>query len=146
MHMKALSLLTGAIAVVVAATPMMPAFSQSAPGAQPPANGRWMKGNRLNLTDAQKAQMKQIQESARQQMDAVFTPEQKEQMRLARQNRQRPNLNLTDAQKAQLKAIQDQIRSQMDAILTPEQKQQMQAQHQQMRQRHQQHQEQESGN
>ena len=70
--------------------------------------------------------MKQIRESSRQQMDAIFTPEQKEQLRTARQQRQKPNLNLSEAQKAQLKAIRENTKSQMDAILTAEQKQKLQ--------------------
>lgn len=42
----------------------------------------------LNLTDAQKSQIQAIKNSSRQQMDAVFTPEQKAKLQQMRQNRQ----------------------------------------------------------
>lgn len=85
----------------------------------------------LGLTDDQQAQLKQIHESTHQQMDAVFTAEQKEQLRLARQQHQRPNLNLSDDQKAQIDAIRQDAKSKMDAILTDQQKQKLQEMHQQ---------------
>ncbi|MDB9510878.1 hypothetical protein PN499_06765 [Kamptonema animale CS-326] len=126
---KHLLFLPGVIALIIAAAPVIPAFTNNAVAAdaQPGrAGGARAKSNQLNLTDAQKAQMKQIRESSRQQMDAIFTPEQKEQLRTARQQRQKPNLNLSEAQKAQLKAIRENTKSQMDAIMTAEQKQKLQ--------------------
>ncbi len=92
----------------------------------------------LGLSDAQKAQLKQIHESTRQQIDAVFTAEQKAQLQQARQQHQKPNLNLSDDQKAQIKAIRENAKSQMDAILTDQQKQQLQQLRQQRQQNHQQ--------
>ena len=124
---KQLLFLPGVIALVLAVAPMVPAFTNTAVAADAqPGRAGGARANQLNLTDAQKAQMKQIRESSRQQMDAIFTPEQKEQLRTAREQRQKPNLNLSEAQKAQLKAIRENTKSQMDAILTAEQKQKLQ--------------------
>jgi Spy/CpxP family protein refolding chaperone len=108
--------------------------AQNAPQPNGQREGRGKKYEQLNLTDAQKAQIQQIKQSTRQQMDAVFTPEQKEQLRVAREQKQRPNLTLTDAQKAQLKAIRESSKTQMDAVFTPEQKQKLSELHQQWRQ------------
>lgn len=55
------------------------------------------------LTDAQKAQMREIRSATRQQMDAVLTAE----------------------QKAQIAAIRQDTKTKMDAVLTPEQRQQL---------------------
>ena len=124
---KHLLFFPGVIALVLAAAPVIPAFTNTAVAADAqPGRAGGARANQLNLTDAQKAQMKQIQESSRQQIDAILTTEQKEQIRTARQQRQKPNLNLSEDQKAKLKAIQENSKSQMDAILTPEQKQKLQ--------------------
>jgi periplasmic protein CpxP/Spy len=132
MKTKALVLLPSVIALILAAAPVVPAFAQ-APSSE--ASPSWQKrgnmGEKLNLTDAQKAQMKQIKEASRQKMDAVLTTAQKEQMRVAKQNKQKPNLNLSDEQKASLKAIREDSKRQMDAVLTPEQLQKLQALRQQ---------------
>jgi Spy/CpxP family protein refolding chaperone len=90
----------------------------------------------LKLTDAQKTQLKAIWESARQSMAAVFTPAQKEQLRLARQQHQRPSLTLSEAQKAQIAAIRQDTRSKMNAVLTAEQQQQLQLLRQQHKEHH----------
>lgn len=90
--------------------------------------------NRLGLTDAQRSQIEQIRSASRQQMDAVLTSEQKEQLRLARQQRQKPNLNLSEQQKARIAAIRQDTKNKMDAVLTAQQKQQLQQLHQQRRQ------------
>jgi protein CpxP len=87
----------------------------------------------LGLTDAQKSKIQQIHESCRTQIEAVFTTEQKEQLRLAREQRQRPNLNLSEEQKTKMKAIREGVRSQIDAVLTAQQKQKLQQMHQQRR-------------
>ncbi len=144
MKIKPLVLLPGAIAVLfAAAAPLMPMLThgvvaQAAPGARPNRADK-MRGGRawqeLNLTDAQKAQMKQVRESAKQRMDTILTSEQKAQLQAARQQRQRPNLNLTEAQKAQMKAVREDTQRQIEAILTPEQRQKLQEIKQQRGQR-----------
>jgi len=93
---------------------------------KPHDGGVWKK---LNLTDAQKAQLKTIHENAKTQRQSVFTPEQRAIMEQARQSGDRKgvrkSLNLTDAQKQQLKAIAQDTITKVDNVLTPEQKQQL---------------------
>ncbi|MCU0516508.1 MAG: Spy/CpxP family protein refolding chaperone [Oscillatoria sp. Prado101] len=138
--MKALSFLPGAIALMLAVSPIIPAFTNPAFAGPGGMGERGMKFNQLNLTEAQQAQMKQIHEAARQQMDAILTPEQKAQMQADRDQRQRPNINLTEEQKAKMKAIRENAQSQMEALLTAEQKQKLEELRQQRRERRQQQQ------
>lgn len=98
--------------------------------------GGW--ANIPGLTDAQKQQIQQIHQSTRQQMDAVLTSEQREQIRTAREQRQRPNLNLSDDQKARMRTIREDAKRRMEAVLTPEQRQQLEQMRQQRQQRRQQ--------
>ncbi len=88
---------------------------------------------KLNLTDAQKAQIKSIRQAERTETQSIFTTEQQAQLAQAKANHTRPQLNLTDAQKQQLRAIHQKYKAQFEALLTPEQQQQIQqfkAQHQ----------------
>jgi len=139
MKMKALFFLPAALALAIGATPVIPSFTNPAV-AGPGGMGRGMKFEQLNLTDAQKTRLQQIKESSRQQMDAILTTEQKEQLRVAREQRQRPNVTLTEDQKAKMKAVRESAKSQMEAVLTAEQKQKLQEMQQQWRQRRQQQQ------
>ncbi|MEM7714549.1 MAG: P pilus assembly/Cpx signaling pathway, periplasmic inhibitor/zinc-resistance associated protein [Cyanobacteria bacterium P01_A01_bin.68] len=89
------------------------------------------KFKRLNLTEDQKAQMQQIRESARAQMQEVLTPEQLEKLEAAKASGQKKrevfrSLNLTDTQKAEMKEIKESKKAQFEAILTDEQKAQLQ--------------------
>jgi Spy/CpxP family protein refolding chaperone len=104
------------------------------------------KKNRLNLTDAQKTQMRQIREATRGQIENVLTPEQRNTLRAAKEQRSQQraqqqgqqrgqrgqyrqvwsSLNLSAEQQAQIKRIRDESRQRMQAVLTPEQQQQMQ--------------------
>lgn len=133
---KALFLLPGALVVMFAAVPMIHGFNNAAV-AVPAHAGEWHGAmEKLNLTPDQKAQIKQIRESAKQQTDAVLTSEQKTQLQQARQQHTKPQMNLSDDQKAQLKKIHESTESQINAVLTPQQQQQLQ----QMRaQHHQEH-------
>ncbi|MBR8839085.1 MAG: hypothetical protein DSM106950_35070 [Stigonema ocellatum SAG 48.90 = DSM 106950] len=116
---KALFLLPGAIAVMLAVVPMISGYNNVAV-AGPGHEGQWKA---LNLTADQKTQIKQIRDSAKQQMDAVLTPDQKALQQQARQQHTRPKLNLTDDQKAKFKTIHDSTESQINALLTPTQQQ-----------------------
>ncbi len=91
----------------------------------------------LNLTEAQKTQMKAIHESAKNRRQSVLTPEQRAIMEQSRQSGDRKgvrkSLNLTEAQKQQMKAIAEDTKAQMKRILTPAQQQQLE----QMKQQHQ---------
>jgi Spy/CpxP family protein refolding chaperone len=101
----------------------------------------WKK---LNLTEAQKTQMKAIHQGSKTRRDAVFTPEQRALMAKAREAGDRKGvgkqLALTDAQKQDLKAIREDTKTQMKGILTPEQQQQMEQMKQQRQQNRQQRQ------
>ncbi len=134
---KKLFLLPGAIALILAATPGLPVFAQTTPPAPSPQMERW--GAKLNLTEEQKAQLRQIKASTRAQIEAVLTEEQKTQLQTARQQGQKPgknfsSLNLTDEQKSKIRAIRQEARRQMNAVLTTEQRQQLQQQREQKRQ------------
>ncbi|MEY3304921.1 MAG: hypothetical protein ACK5RE_03490 [Pseudanabaena sp.] len=89
----------------------------------------------LNLTEAQKAQMKSIRESAKARHQNVLTAEQRAIMEQARQSGDRKgvrkSLNLTDAQKQQMKAIAEDTKAQMKNVLTPAQQQQLEQMKQQ---------------
>jgi Spy/CpxP family protein refolding chaperone len=127
-----LTLLAGAVAA--------PVLAQTTNSVTPQTNvGQHHKGGgdnwatKLNLTEAQKAQIKSIREAEKNERQSVFTPDQLNQLSSARQNHTRPNLNLTDAQKQQLHAIRQKYAAQFKALLTPEQQQQLsqlKAQHQ----------------
>ena len=123
---------------MLASSTIIPAFTQVAVAGPGRVGGSGMKFDQLNLTDAQKTQLQQIKESTRQQMNAVLTPQQQEQKRLAKEQRQRPNLNLSADQQSRIQAIRQSSKSQMEAVLTPEQRQQLEQLRQQWRQRRQQ--------
>ena len=91
--------------------------------------GRHMDDN-LNLTPDQKTKLEALRAATKTQMDAVFTPEQRqqrEQIKVQRQANQQDgnSMNLTVDQKARIKAIRNASKEQFKAILTPDQ----QAQH-----------------
>lgn len=96
----------------------------------------------LNLTESQKAQMSQMRQETRAQMEAVLTPEQRQQLQTARNSRDRwaplANLNLSEQQKNQIQEIRQSAKSRMEAILTPQQREQMQQLRQSRREQRQQ--------
>ena len=155
MNIKRALLLPGALALALAyAAPMLPVVAQTTPTT--PAGQHHKHGDKLNLTADQKAQLKQIHESTRSQIESVLTQTQRDQLAAAKQQRQQEqpgqrgqkahgiwaSLNLTADQKAQIKTIRQNAKQQMDAVLTPEQRQQQQQQRQQWQQNHQNRQEQ----
>lgn len=85
----------------------------------------------LNLTDTQKAQMKQIREQTQAKILALLSSDQQKQFKAAAQgNRESPmkvlrSLNLSAEQKQQIREIQRAQRQQTQAILTPEQQAKM---------------------
>ncbi len=129
MKNKFFLLLPGAIALLISAAPVLTASAQSsAPTA--PRVGQKMQ-NRLNLTADQKAKLKTIRDSVRQQIEGVLTSEQRATLQADRgQGMKRgqvwKSLNMSDDQKAKIKQIRESARSQMDSVLTPEQRSQMQ--------------------
>jgi periplasmic protein CpxP/Spy len=109
------------------------------------AQGRGQGQNRLNLTDAQKAQMRQIHEKYKPQMQSILTDEQKTQLQNAGADRNAQRkvwASLSQDQKNQMKTLRQQEEAEENAVLTPEQQQQKQQWQQQMRARHQQQQQQ----
>ncbi|EKQ70200.1 P pilus assembly/Cpx signaling pathway, periplasmic inhibitor/zinc-resistance associated protein [Leptolyngbyaceae cyanobacterium JSC-12] len=140
MNIKTLLLVPGAIALSLSVLPVSPVAAQleNAPMMQ---NQRgW---NKLNLTDAQKAQMKQMREQTQAQIEQILTPEQKAQWQSMKQNGgKKPgrmqSLNLSEAQKQQIRQIRENAKQSMQSILTPEQRAILEQQRQGMQQRRQQ--------
>jgi len=136
----ALGLSTGIIASTVTAAKADPNTMQQQGGQQQRMQGRGDRmAQELNLTQEQQTRIRQIRESAKQQMQSVLTAEQRTQVETARQQRQRPNLNLTEQQRQQMRQIRESTKQQIDAVLTPEQRvraEQLRQQHQQQRQQH----------
>ncbi len=86
--------------------------------------------DRLNLTSEQKTKVQQLHNATKAQMEAVFTPEQRQKLAQIRAQRQankpgKASWDLTADQKAKLKAIRQTSKEQMQAILTPEQQAQL---------------------
>ncbi len=133
---RVLFLLPGVVAVIFAAAPMIPGFHNAAVASPAHAGEGHSEMDKLNLTSDQKAQIKQIHQSAKQQIDAILTPEQKAQQQQARQQHTKPQLNLSADQKRQLKQIRESTESQINALLTPQQQQQLQQMHAQHHQQH----------
>jgi periplasmic protein CpxP/Spy len=82
----------------------------------------------IELTEAQKEQLKAIHTSFRDRLDGILTPEQRQSLETARQAGKTPpevmqSLNLSGDQKQQLQAAMKSLKSQVFAILTPEQQQ-----------------------
>lgn len=133
-------MVAGAIAVALSATPML---VKAQDNTIPPVPGNFQEfqqkmAERLNLTQEQQNQLKQIRENTRSQIEAVLTQEQLQKLQAAKQaggrrgNRRDvwASLNLTQEQKNKIKEIRQSTKQQMQAVLTPEQ----QAKLQQMRQ------------
>ncbi|HLO87935.1 MAG TPA: P pilus assembly/Cpx signaling pathway, periplasmic inhibitor/zinc-resistance associated protein [Nostocaceae cyanobacterium] len=149
MQLKKLALIAGAVALTLTATPftVQAQTTSSRPllAQQAGKKGPWQE---LGLTDAQKQQIKQINQNTRAQIEAVFTPEQRAKLQAAKQargqgQRQRgkevwQSLNLTDAQKAQIRQIKESSQKQITAVLTPEQQAKLQQLRQNWQQRRQQ--------
>lgn len=154
-------MLGGLIALSVVTAPFIvkaqaQTSDQSAPTQTTRKNHR-AKWHKLNLTDAQKAQLKTIHEETRTLIKGVLTSEQQAKLQTMMQERQQnrqagqqagkgrqnrwASLNLTEDQKAKIKAIKEAQKPKMQAVFTPSQQQQIQqmrAQWQQMRQQRQQ--------
>ncbi|MBD2136778.1 P pilus assembly/Cpx signaling pathway, periplasmic inhibitor/zinc-resistance associated protein [Anabaena sp. FACHB-1237] len=161
MKIKTLSLIAGTFALALTATPFI-AQAQMGDNPPPPEQETMEKSpfSKLNLTDAQKAQLKQIHESTRVKIESVLTPQQrakleaaKAQMKARHEARKNGNqklegrgrdkenifesLNLTDAQKKEIKAARESAKKGMEGVLTPEQKAKLEKFKQNMRSRQQ---------
>lgn len=89
------------------------------------ASERWSD---LDLTDAQKAKIKQIRAQTQTKILAVLSDDQQEKFKAATQGKQETSmkvlrsLNLSAEQKQEIRDIQRAQRQEMQAILTPEQR------------------------
>ncbi|HEY9652328.1 MAG TPA: hypothetical protein V6C95_16845 [Coleofasciculaceae cyanobacterium] len=148
MKRRFIPMLAGAIAVTLAAAPFVanaqaitpPAQRLLLAGGKGPGQGAW---EQLNLTQQQKDQLAQIRQQTRSQIEALLTPEQRQQYQALQENNQGRrgglrSLNLTEEQKTQVRQIMESAKSQSQAVLTPEQQAQLQQMRQQRRQQRQQ--------
>lgn len=132
-------ILAGLLALTVTAAPQYVAQAQSnQPNQSSPQQGQ-RPGPNVQLTEQQKARLAEIQRNTRTQIERILTPQQREQMKAAMQNRQNRKdgfaaMNLSSQQKTQLQTIIRSARSQSEAVLTPQQRQQIQQYIQQRRQ------------
>jgi Spy/CpxP family protein refolding chaperone len=141
MKLKTLSFIAGAIALTLTATPFIVKAQTSDVGEQQPNSQVHKKGNwqKLNLTDSQKQQMRDIRQAARTKIEAVLTPDQLAKFKaehpegqegkrehVKHQGGRFASLNLTPDQKTQIKKIMQESREEVKGVLTPEQQKQMQ--------------------
>ncbi|GAB4176956.1 MAG: hypothetical protein Fur006_08310 [Coleofasciculaceae cyanobacterium] len=158
MKIKLMPMLVGAIALGAIATPFavnaqanrsaQPLLAQAQQNQQ--RQGKQGKWEKLNLTTAQKEQMRQIKEETRTQMQSILTPDQQAKLQAAMQNGQGRNRqawreikeSLSEEQKAQMRTLMEQQKSRIEALLTDAQKQQLEQMKQEWQQRRQQRQQQ----
>jgi periplasmic protein CpxP/Spy len=142
MQFKFIPVLASAIALSIVTAPLAAQAETTAPAPQTIAQAKDRGARRfeqLGLTQAQRDKMAEIRRNTRAQVEAVFTPEQRQQLEAAREsNKQRrreamASLNLTPEQKTRLQQIRQSAKSQFEAVLTPEQRQQLQQMKQERR-------------
>ena len=146
MKIKTLSLIAGAFALTLTAIPFAAKANTTLQtplqiAQTPNHSGRGNFFDSLELSDSQKAQIKQIHQETREQMQKIITPEQEQAFKTAIQNHQgfkaaRQAMNLSDQQKSDLKQIRKSSRDQIKAVLTPEQQTKLEQLHQQWRANH----------
>jgi Spy/CpxP family protein refolding chaperone len=141
---KFMSLFAGAVALSTVFAPLAINAQPAAPQVgQPAGAGRSMGKAGIELSAEQQAQMEQIRNETRTQIEAVLTPEQRQQWQAAMQNGQRRRgamaaLNLSEAQRSEIRQIMQSSKDRVTAVLTPEQRQQIEQRMQQWRQQRQQ--------
>lgn len=131
-RLKLLPCLAGAIALTVAAFPLAVKAEpiqlvQAAPNqsqASPQLAG-------VEITPQQQQQLAKLSSDTRAQIEAVLSPQQQEQFKIAMQSRQAPqntfaNMKLSAEQQTQLQGIMQTAQTRAEAILTPEQRQRIQ--------------------
>lgn len=151
--------LAGAVAFSVAAVPLMvkadaihngfPLVAQAQQQTPYKKGGQWAK---LNLSDTQKQQLRQIKEDTKKQIEGVYRPDQLAKLQAAKSQRQQGqrinrrdlmnSLNLDEGQKAQIKQIREAQKAKIEGILNDDQKKQLEQQRAQWQQRRQQRQQQ----
>lgn len=129
-----LSIVTTSVVPTVAQQPVVapkasPSVTPAAtPNAAPtPANNPQAQLiEQLKITKDQQIKLEKVTQTFRQKYIAVFTPSQKEQLKIAYQQGKQPGFKLTTEQETKLKAIFATASAQRDAIFTPEQKRKVQ--------------------
>ena len=129
-----LSIVTTSVVPTVAQQPIVAptATPSSTPGATPNAapipatNPQAQLIEQLKITKDQQIKLEKVTQTFRQKYIAVFTPSQKEQLKIAYQQGKQPGFTLTTEQETKLKAIFATATAQRDAIFTPTQKQKLQ--------------------
>jgi protein CpxP len=142
MKLKNLSVITAAILLSLAATPLaVKAETSAEPFIIAQAQEGYNRLEALGLSEEQKAQIAEIRKETHEQIKAVLTPQQREQLEAAkldgiqlRRNTLR-SLNLTEEQKNEMRQIKESTQAQINTILTPEQQQQLEQLRQNKRQR-----------
>jgi periplasmic protein CpxP/Spy len=148
MNIKHVLLLPSLFAIALSSVAVLPVVAQNQPNAEMQQLRKMGKGMaNLNLSDAQKAQMKQIKDESKAAIANLLNPDQKAQWETLKQSGQRGGwkkgegamkaLNLSETQKAQIKQIRETAKQKMEAILTADQKAQMQQNRQNFRMRRQ---------
>ncbi len=121
-----LSIVTTSVVPTVAQQPVV--APKTAPSGTPTAaptpanNPQAQLIEQLKITKDQQIKLEKVTQTFRQKYIAVFTPSQKEQLKIAYQQGKQPGFKLTTEQENKLKAIFTTASAQRDAILTPEQK------------------------
>ncbi len=132
MKLQTILFTAGTIALSLAITPSVVKAETSSLSPQIMAQAPQMEiWESLELTEAQKAQLADIRQNTRAEIQNILTPQQQEQFQIITANRERNieafrALNLSDEQKSQVRNILQSQRAQVEEILTPEQKQQLQ--------------------
>lgn len=126
------SLIAANLLAIAALAPAISLALPSAAFSQPQGENRANRPNfpELNLTEAQKSQMKSLSENTRKQINEVLTDAQKSQLQASIKSGTKPRaamqaLNLSEDQKSKIRAIKESGKQSRQALLTPEQKQKL---------------------
>ncbi len=136
-------LLSVAAGVMLLSAPVLMSNAQAAPmNNRTERSAQWKQFQKdLNLTDTQKAQLKQIRTETRAQMELVLTDSQKAQIKTMKESRGQADrqkggwkqLGLTEDQKAQIKKIRESAKAKSELVFTPEQKEMIKKQRSQFK-------------
>lgn len=124
--------LAGAIALVVAAAPQAVRAQTTQPNQTAPSQAQekpQIAG--VEITPQQQQQLAKLSSDTRTQIEAILSPQQREQFKVAMQSRQAPqatfaNMKLSAEQQTQLQGIMQSAQARAESILTPEQRQKIQ--------------------
>jgi Spy/CpxP family protein refolding chaperone len=152
-NIKLMAVLTGVVTIAFSATPFAVKAKTDTPTqpflAQATIQSRQGQFANLNLTQEQTEQIRKLHEETRQKIEALLTPQQREQYKTTLENRRNPmrngygipnsvlpsqgrqqnilaTLNLSKQQKNQIRQIVQSSRTRLNTILTNEQRKQLQ--------------------